>query len=130
MSFFVARNGETIGEFTEADFREKVFKGEVQPEDHYWTDGMSDWQPVSAYRASARTQCLTTAPEAKAPTATPIITPNLETVARAKQKKAATDYSGFGLALLAIILPLVYAPLFLSPSAVSAEFGERVTVEV
>lgn len=58
MTIHVARNGEIIGEFTEENFRDKVFRGEVRSDDHYWTAGMADWESVAAYRASARTQVI------------------------------------------------------------------------
>lgn len=58
MNFHVARNGEIIGEFNEQDFRDKVFRGEVRPDDYYWTEGMADWQSVAEYRSGARTQVI------------------------------------------------------------------------
>lgn len=58
MTFYVARNGEIIAEFTEEDFRDKVFRGEVRTDDYYWTDGMDNWQSVAEYRAGARTQVI------------------------------------------------------------------------
>ncbi len=53
MTYHVAREGETLGEFTEAEFREKNFANEVSPNDWYWTEGMSDWRSVSEWRAIA-----------------------------------------------------------------------------
>jgi hypothetical protein len=58
MTFHVARNGDIIGEFSEEDFRDRVFRGEVRADDYYWTEGMADWQPVAEYRAGARTQVI------------------------------------------------------------------------
>jgi predicted RNA-binding Zn-ribbon protein involved in translation (DUF1610 family) len=55
MIFHVARAGEVIGEFSESAFQEKVFAGEIRPEDHYWTEGLADWRPVSQYRIAAKT---------------------------------------------------------------------------
>jgi hypothetical protein len=47
-------DGSPIGEFTESDFREKIFSGELQPGDFYWCEGLSDWKTVSEYRAPAK----------------------------------------------------------------------------
>lgn len=47
-------DGSPIGEFTESDFREKIFTGELQPEDYYWSEGMAEWRPVSEYRAAEK----------------------------------------------------------------------------
>ena len=42
MIFHVSRDGDTIGEFSEDTFREKIFAGEILPEDFYWHDGLVD----------------------------------------------------------------------------------------
>jgi hypothetical protein len=56
MTFHACRlDGTIIGEFSEGEFREKVFSNELMPEDYYWHEGMSDWAPVSNYRASTKT---------------------------------------------------------------------------
>lgn len=63
MNFFVCRiDGTQIGEFEEAEFREKVFARQIKPEDYYWHEGMADWRPVSDYRALAKTQRISFAP--------------------------------------------------------------------
>ena len=58
MNIHVARNGEIIGEFPEDIFRDKVFRGEVRSDDHYWRPGMDDWETVASYRANTRTQVI------------------------------------------------------------------------
>lgn len=40
MNFYVARDGEIIGEFNEQIFRDKVFRGEVRREDSI---GLKGW---------------------------------------------------------------------------------------
>lgn len=55
MVVHVARAGEIIGEFDEPTFQEKVFAGEIRPDDHYWAEGFADWKPVSHYRITAKT---------------------------------------------------------------------------
>src|SRR6266566_5182481 len=52
MIFHVGRDGTELGQFSEQQFREKIFAGEIRPYDHYWTQGMDDWQLVSEYHAS------------------------------------------------------------------------------
>lgn len=43
-------DGVAIGEFEDAEFRDKIVRRELQPNDYYWCEGMSDWKPVSEYR--------------------------------------------------------------------------------
>ena len=57
MQVHVCHNdGAPIGEFLEADFRDKIFAGELAPDCFYWYEGMVEWKPISEYRALARTQ--------------------------------------------------------------------------
>jgi len=61
--FFVCRiDGTQIGEFEEAEFREKLFAMKIKADDYYWHEGMADWRPVSNYRALAKTQRISFAP--------------------------------------------------------------------
>jgi hypothetical protein len=56
MKFHVAREGAVMGEFEEQIFRNKVFSGEIRPNDLYWTAGFSDWRPVSEFRVARKTE--------------------------------------------------------------------------
>src|SRR5438132_688665 len=56
MRFHVAREGAVMGEFEEQIFRNKVFSGEISPNDLYWTAGFSDWRPVSEFRVARKTE--------------------------------------------------------------------------
>src|SRR6266496_3223583 len=47
MRFHVAREGAVMGEFEEQIFRNKVFSGEIRPNDFYWIAGFADWRPGS-----------------------------------------------------------------------------------
>jgi len=61
--FFVCRiDGTEIGQFEEAEFRDKVFSRQIKAQDYYWHEGMADWRPVSDYRALAKTQRISFAP--------------------------------------------------------------------
>jgi hypothetical protein len=55
MIVHVARAGEIIGEFNESTFQEKIFAGEIRPDDHYWAEGFAEWKSVSQYRITAQT---------------------------------------------------------------------------
>src|SRR6266576_1309721 len=55
MIVHVARAGEIVGEFDEPTFQERIFAGEIRPEDHYWAEGFADWKSVSQYRIAAKT---------------------------------------------------------------------------
>ena len=56
MRFHVAREGAVTGEFEEQIFRNKVFSGEIRPNDLYWTSGFTDWRPVSEFRVARKTE--------------------------------------------------------------------------
>jgi hypothetical protein len=56
MRFHVAREGAVLGEFEEQIFRNKVFSGEIRPNDLYWTAGFTDWRPVSEFRVARKTE--------------------------------------------------------------------------
>ncbi len=56
MRFHVAREGAVLGEFEEQMFRNKVFCGEIRPNDLYWTAGFADWRPVSEFRVARKTE--------------------------------------------------------------------------
>src|SRR5205085_9299170 len=56
MKFHVAREGAVLGEFEEQLFRNKVFSGEIRPNDLYWTAGFTDWRPVSEFRVTRKTE--------------------------------------------------------------------------
>jgi hypothetical protein len=63
MTFHVcAIDGTKLGEFSEAEFQEKVSSGELRPQDYYWHEGMADWKPISEYRTLAKTQRISFAP--------------------------------------------------------------------
>jgi hypothetical protein len=44
----------SIGQFEEADFRNKMLRGELQSDHYYWCEGMTDWKPISEYRPPGR----------------------------------------------------------------------------
>ena len=56
MRFHVAREGAVMGEFEEQIFRNKVFSGEIRPNDLYWIAGFPDWRPVSEFRVARKTE--------------------------------------------------------------------------
>jgi hypothetical protein len=56
MRFHVAREGAVMGEFEEQIFRNKVFSGEIRPNDLYWTAGFTEWRPVSEFRVARKTE--------------------------------------------------------------------------
>ena len=56
MRFHVAREGAVLGEFEEQIFRNKVFSGEIRPNDWYWTAGFTGWRPVTEFRVARKTE--------------------------------------------------------------------------
>ncbi len=51
MTYHVARDGELVGELNADEFRAQIFSGQILPDDHYWTEGMTDWKQVSEWHA-------------------------------------------------------------------------------
>ena len=49
MIYHVARAGEMLGEFSAEDFGQKRASGGFLPNDHYWTDGMTEWAEVNTW---------------------------------------------------------------------------------
>ena len=49
MIFYITREGAEIGPFSEEEFREKLLGGDIKPGDHYWQEGMDDWQLIGEY---------------------------------------------------------------------------------
>src|SRR5437870_13476299 len=80
MRFHVAREGAVMGEFEEQIFRNKVFAGEIRPNDLYWTAGFTDWRPVSEFRVARKTEPILLDPGAAVPPA----------IGRARQRAAPT----------------------------------------
>lgn len=52
MIFSVARDGQILGEFSEAQFASKIRSQEIRSTDHYFVEGMPDWRPVYEYQPS------------------------------------------------------------------------------
>ncbi|MBC8095532.1 MAG: DUF4339 domain-containing protein [Akkermansiaceae bacterium] len=46
-TFYIARNGEHTGPFTENELRAKIQAGEISKQDHGWTDGLTEWVLLS-----------------------------------------------------------------------------------
>jgi len=82
MIFHVGRDGTELGQFSEQEFRDKISAGEIRPYDHYWTQGMDDWQLVSEYRASP-------------PSPGPPSLPPLRRIPEKKKKRLDRRNSGF-----------------------------------
>lgn len=50
MAIHVGRDGAIIGEFDEDVFRNKIFSGELLPDDVFWQPELKEWLPISSYR--------------------------------------------------------------------------------
>lgn len=46
MDFYLSRNGETYGPYSEAELRGHLASGSVLPHDHAWREGESEWQAL------------------------------------------------------------------------------------
>jgi hypothetical protein len=46
-TFYIARDGEHVGPFTENELRAKIQAGEVSKHDQAWTDGLTEWMVLS-----------------------------------------------------------------------------------
>lgn len=49
MEFYIARDGQQSGPFSEEEVRRKLAAGEVLPTDRGWREGMAEWMPLSAF---------------------------------------------------------------------------------
>ena len=100
MIFHVAREGAEIGQFSEEEFGDKILTGNIKPGDHYWKEGMDDWQLVSEYRGL------------QSPSGPPTLPP----LPRMPEKKKARTESpasiGGACALVAALAPLLSPSLF------------------
>ena len=47
MNVTIARDGTTLGEWTEAEVRRYFYEGRLVATDHYWKPGMSSWFPLN-----------------------------------------------------------------------------------
>jgi TM2 domain-containing membrane protein YozV len=49
----IARNGQEVGAWPANLIADMTKAGAVQPTDHWWVEGMSDWQPMAALQSPA-----------------------------------------------------------------------------
>jgi hypothetical protein len=47
VNFFIAREGEEIGDWPRAELNRLARAGELRPTDYYWTEGMENWRQLS-----------------------------------------------------------------------------------
>jgi hypothetical protein len=45
-NFYISRNGENLGPFSEVEIREQLSSGACTAEDHAWHEGETDWKPL------------------------------------------------------------------------------------
>ncbi len=72
-SYHVARTGEIVGEFSAEEFRRQRSAGKIKPTDHFWTEGMSEWEEVSKWTQpmAATVKMIPTPPTPKRTTIAP-----------------------------------------------------------
>lgn len=51
MNVRVARDGQIIGEYTEAEFASLLRKQEILSRDYFMDDTMTSWRPIYEYRS-------------------------------------------------------------------------------
>jgi len=49
MQFYIARDGQQSGPFSQEEVRRKLAVGEVLPTDRGWQEGMAEWMPLSTF---------------------------------------------------------------------------------
>src|SRR5688500_5511526 len=65
MEFWIHKNGQLAGRFSESDIRAKLADGSFSAEDLAWSDAKSAWQPIPEFLESlpaANAQSVTVAP--------------------------------------------------------------------
>lgn len=61
MTIYVCREGQDIGSWPEAEFRDRISRGQILPSDYFYHEGMSDWSLVSTYNPSDQDESAKTA---------------------------------------------------------------------
>jgi hypothetical protein len=105
MQVFISRNGEQIGDWTETEVRHFYEAGQLLPTDHYWREGMPEWQLLESLMAQP-------APALSVPLASPPAAKPVKRQKAAKQQKAVKrrkESSRSESSPLGIIVPLVLA---------------------
>lgn len=66
MTYHLGRGTSQLGQFTEEEIREGVASGQFQASDLAWTDGMTDWKPISdVFTGIEAVESVTTEPESE-----------------------------------------------------------------
>jgi hypothetical protein len=84
VNFFIAREGEEIGEWSRDELERYAREGLLVPTDYYWRHGMESWQPLSDLLPAA-----TWDPSSK--TAAPAPAPAAEPPAKERKPASTTD---------------------------------------
>ena len=71
MEVFIARDGVMIGEYLRTDLEKIARAGKVQPTDHYWHSGMTDWLLLAELLGDATWLPVESPPPAEMKTANP-----------------------------------------------------------
>ena len=119
MQYHIARNGQQAGTFSEEDVRSKLLLNEFSPSDLCWTEGMTDWQPLSVRFAQTAADPVATDTGAINPYAPPqaSITPNNQT--------SGLQLASLGDRLVAAILDGVIAVLLMIPLFIGTAMSEQ-----
>lgn len=113
MQYHIARNGQQAGVFSEEDVRSKLLLNEFSPSDLCWTEGMTDWQPLSTRFTPATAAPSSTDDGAALNPYAPPQT-NVTPVARAGSLQLASLGDRLVAAILdSVILVLLMIPLFI-----------------
>src|ERR1700748_3057859 len=75
MIYYIAQSGKETFSLDEDEFRDAIFRGEIQPEDFYFCEGLNDWKPVSEFRTALVSP--STASMQSLPRAVPVVTPDI-----------------------------------------------------
>ena len=95
----IARDGKSLGNFSEAAVREGLRSGRYLPTDLGWREGMATWQPLSQFPEFAADMPAGTPPPAPGtPPASPIVAPGMVTQDSARaglpwEHRADADFS-------------------------------------
>ncbi len=129
MDQHIARNGQQIGIFSEAEVQAGLSTGRFQASDLYWSEGMTDWQPLGVATSTSGLSVSTSVPSAEFnPYAPP--QSNIVSSAMMPQLRLASRGVRFGAAMIdtLIILFVMLVPLILGIYLI--EGGERLQADV
>ncbi len=105
----VARDGELVGEFEAESLRARARRGEVQPTDYYWREGMENWEYLGDYLGEE-----TWRPPPRPAAPIPVIPRALPAALAEEDSASDTPPSRVPRVVIAVLLALIFLAIVLN----------------